>query len=39
MSTVAIENIEIINKRHFLIILDKMFLAQLRVLNQVFLFL
>jgi len=36
---VARENIEIRNKRQFLIILDKMFLAQLRVLNQVFLFL
>src|SRR6218665_1186083 len=34
MSKVARENIEIKNKRHFLIILDKMFLAQLRVLNK-----
>ena len=39
MSKVARENIEIRNKRHILIILDKMFLAQLRALNKVFFFL
>src|SRR6218665_2155735 len=36
MSKVARENIEIRNKRHFLIIVQKMFLSQLRVLKLFF---